>query len=191
MGFQSTLPYGSDLNERNNSRHEERFQSTLPYGSDCRRSVKSLKRVISIHAPLRERRYVGERKRLRRHFNPRSLTGATTSGVRGVSYKSKFQSTLPYGSESSSSRSKKRTHISIHAPLRERRIKTKYFSINLSQAFFANRLNSNTQEIYFDVRKLLVSHSSSSCEPKLNFMFHITSHRINLDYFSSCQSICK
>lgn len=82
----------------------------------------------------------------------------------------KFQSTLPYGSDS---------------------IKTNYFSINLSQAFFANRLNSNTQEFYFDVRKLLVSHSSPGCEPKLNYMFHITSHRIILHYFSSCQSICK
>ena len=102
-------------------------------------------------------------------FNPRSLTGATVSSGIHVSAV-RFQSTLPHGSD---------------------RIKTNYFSINLSQAFFANRLNSNTQEFYFDVRKLLVSHSSSSCEPKLNFMFHITSHRINLDYFSSCQSICK
>jgi len=41
------------------------------------------------------------------------------------------------------------------------------------------------------VRKLIVSHSSLSCEPKLNFMFHITSHRIILHYFYSCQSICK
>ena len=125
------------------------------------------------------------------HFNPRSLTGATTSvlntignianfnprSLTGATFFSctlyclcLFQSTLPHGSDS---------------------IKTNYFSINLSQAFFANRLNSNTQEFYFDVRKLLVSHSSSSCEPKLNFMFHITSHRINLDYSSSCQSICK
>ena len=125
------------------------------------------------------------------HFNPRSLTGATPckesmgsatlisihAPLRerltrrcGSVATSLFQSTLPYGSDC---------------------IKTNYFSINLSQAFFANRLNSNTQEFYFDVRKLLVSHSSPGCEPKLNYMFHITSHRIILHYFSSCQSICK
>ena len=146
------------------------FQSTLPCGSD---SVSLWQSSFLIY------------------FNPRSLAGATQSNIppevdgsisihaplreRPSAYSvisaiSEFQSTLPYGSDS---------------------IKTKYFSIHLNQAFIANRLNSNPQRFYFDVRKLLVSHSSSSCEPKLNFMFHITSHRINLDYFSSCQSICK
>ena len=170
--------------------------------------------IISIHAPLRERRTITKHMTLISNFNPRSLTGATsicsqvtlrsgnfnprslTGATRGILYLTPsivnfnprsltgattcrtfaiiftgpFQSTLPYGSDS---------------------IKTNYFSINLSQAFFANRLNSNTQEFYFDVRKLLVSHSSPGCEPKLNYMFHITSHRIILHYFSSCQSICK
>ena len=126
---------------------------------------------ISIHAPLRERRSrVRKSTTNDRHFNPRSLTGATGILRSIILNFVKFQSTLPYGSDS---------------------IKTNYFSINLSQAFFANRLNSNTQEFYFDVRKLLVSHSSPGCEPKLNYMFHITSHRIILHYFSSCQSICK
>ena len=76
--FQSTLPYGSDLDYQNN--HHPRFQ-------------------ISIHAPLRERRKnrINERRLLKfqstlpygsdginivytivsYHFNPRSLTGAT------------------------------------------------------------------------------------------------------------------
>ena len=124
---------------------------------------------ISIHAPLRERPQANIRRSVFDNFNPRSLAGATISQC-DKAIMQIFQSTLPCGSDS---------------------IKTNYFSINLSQAFFANRLNSNTQEFYFDVRKLLVSHSSPGCEPKLNYMFHITSHRIILHYFSSCQSICK
>ena len=131
------------------------FQSTLPYGSDVTSNEVRLEQSL-------------------------------------------FQSTLPYGSDVHLVPYGKDTLISIHAPLRERlesaryvakyslfqstlpygsdSIKTKYFSINLNQAFIANKLNSNPQRFYFDVRKLLVSHSSSSCEPKLNFMFHITSH---------------
>ena len=145
------------------------FQSTLPRGSDPISPASHQSIRISIHAPSRERQRQRRKVEDCRNFNPRSLAGATGASSR-VFAAAVFQSTLPRGSDS---------------------IKTNYFSINLSQAFFANRLNSNTQEFYFDVRKLIVSHSSSSCEPKLNFMFHITSHRINLDYFSSCQSICK
>ena len=125
-------------------------------------------------------------------FNPRSLTGATGNVNGGYLDEVIFQSTLPYGSDICGN------WLWIGGetfqstlPYGSDCIKTNYFSINLSQAFFANRLNSNTQEFYFDVRKLLVSHSSPGCEPKLNFMFHITSHRIILHYFSSCQSICK
>ena len=102
--------------------------------------------LISIHAPLRERRKAEVLIILIANFNPRSLTGATSRLYLPVRNMSIFQSTLPYGSDS---------------------IKTKYFSIHLNQAFIANRLNSNPQRFYFDVRKLLVSHSSSSCEPKL------------------------
>ena len=168
---------------------------------------------ISIHAPSRERPRGGIIPIFYADFNPRSLAGATVK-VTGLLFYISISIHAP-------SRERRnpvwysiyKQNISIHAPSRERprlmiglyvvfifqstlprgsdSIKTNYFSINLSQAFFANRLNSNTQEFYFDVRKLIVSHSSSSCEPKLNFMFHITSHRINLDYFSSCQSICK
>ena len=54
-------------------------------------------------------------------FNPRSLTGAIERGV--------VYDTLLL--------------ISIHAPSRERSIKTKYFYIHLNQAFIANQLNSN------------------------------------------------
>ena len=148
LRFQSTLPYGSDVFAPVYRSAPRNFNPRSLTGATLCDHCKHDELVISIHAPLRER-----------------LTLPT-----GFCLSRKFQSTLPYGSDS---------------------IKTKYFSIHLNQAFIANRLNSNPQRFYFDVRKLLVSHSSSSCEPKLNFMFHITSHRINLDYFSSCQSICK
>ena len=125
---------------------------------------------ISIHAPLRERR-----------LNKMTINAETI-----------FQSTLPYGSDIIQFILRRKVEeFQSTLPYGSDHIKTNYFSINLSQAFFANRLNSNTQEFYFDVRKLLVSHSSPGCEPKLNYMFHITSHRIILHYFSSCQSICK
>ena len=55
------------------------FQSTLPHGSD-----KSLFSILS----------------WRKHFNPRSLTGATAS-CRSLSFFGySFQSTLPHGSDS-------------------------------------------------------------------------------------------
>ena len=170
---------------------------------------------ISIHAPLRERpSQHSQHSRNNSHFNPRSLTGATGERSRRLIWQLLFQSTLPYGSDPRSKglissevifqstlpygsdpytihRPADNLHFNPRSLTGATRIKTKYFSIHLNQAFIANRLNSNPQRFYFDVRKLLVSHSSSSCEPKLNFMFHITSHRINLDYFSSCQSICK
>ena len=110
-----------------------KFQSTLPYGSDHK--------VLMIVVDNID-------------FNPRSLTGATYFCKRTFApcyisihaplrerlhfacvsvVDALFQSTLPYGSDS---------------------IKTKYFSIHLNQAFIANRLNSNPQRFYFDVRKL-------------------------------------
>ena len=147
------------------------FQSTLPYGSDPRRIATDCRPSgFQSTLPYGSDSIFTVSSSILTHFNPRSLTGATIIHQLLLVGTQRFQSTLPYGSDC---------------------IKTNYFSINLSQAFFANRLNSNTQEFYFDVRKLLVSHSSPGCEPKLNYMFHITSHRIILHYFSSCQSICK
>ena len=54
--FQSTLPYGSDMMDAGMTDEEIQFQSTLPYGSDSdwprvRRMI-----LISIHAPVWERR---------------------------------------------------------------------------------------------------------------------------------------
>ena len=123
------------------------FQSTLPYGSDIELTyVDAEKEYISIHAPLRERpkgMYTIEmatsisihaplRERLPemqpapqwQDFNPRSLTGATyvqkseephlydfnprsLTGATGSPQQSRteqqFQSTLPYGSDACTS----------------------------------------------------------------------------------------
>ena len=125
----------------------------------------------------------------------------------------KFQSTLPRGSDATvaawraaelisihaPSRERLDTtyvcmeykKISIHAPSRERQHQNKLLLYSFKSSIFCELAQLKYSKIYFDVRKLIVSHSSLSCEPKLNFMFHITSHRIILHYFYSCQSICK
>ena len=57
------------------------FQSTLPHGSDYFLSwMSNTNLAISIHAPSRERHGIqGSRPACPADFNPRSLTGATTS----------------------------------------------------------------------------------------------------------------
>ena len=98
--FQSTLPYGSDQYLLPTSGRPLKFQSTLPYGSDLiPGDTFTLNPVISIHAPLRERRTIkkldsdvalfqstlpyGSDTKInpfiihKSYFNPRSLTGAT------------------------------------------------------------------------------------------------------------------
>ena len=98
--FQSTLPYGSDVGYNLFRSPTLEFQSTLPYGSDrvdvhhatmrtkisihapLRERPQHLKQhrypiYISIHAPLRERLHVNKIILHSKHFNPRSLTGAT------------------------------------------------------------------------------------------------------------------
>ena len=66
--------------------------------------------------------------------------------------------------------------ISIHAPSRERQHQNKLLLYSFKSSIFCELAQLKYSKIYFDVRKLIVSHSSLSCEPKLNFMFHITSH---------------
>ena len=151
---------------KNERRDYREFQSTLPYGSDVQdKGWIPIYAKISIHAPLRERPFAGAafvgsleisihaplRERPqgfspsagRRDFNPRSLTGATKVGDNKMDTMLKFQSTLPYGSDSSDKLSMRLSlrfqstlpygsdHISefftptgfcisIHAPLRER-----------------------------------------------------------------------
>ena len=78
-----------------------------------------LGKTISIHAPLRERQQPQMFPTQMSDFNPRSLTGATTTLV-VKTRSSGFQSTLPYGSEHPASHFVNTFRISIHAPLRER-----------------------------------------------------------------------
>ena len=83
-----------DITEYNNL-----FQSTLPHGSDQIRD-KSIeyRDKISIHAPLRERQGIRYKPANCLYFNPRSLAGATATN-KSSSSRSKFQSTLPCGSD--------------------------------------------------------------------------------------------
>ena len=77
-----------------------RFQSTLPCGSDYDYTTMSTQRVISIHAPLRERRTaLYGRLRSSPYFNPRSLTGATGKRRKVRNAGLVFQSTLPHRSD--------------------------------------------------------------------------------------------
>ena len=55
--FQSTLPRGSDMRELRAVVLATRFQSTLPRGSDVFAVTVANELIISIHAPLRERRW--------------------------------------------------------------------------------------------------------------------------------------
>ena len=53
--FQSTLPHGSDMVVVTVSQNLSRFQSTLPHGSDYFGLPTGIDNLISIHAPSRER----------------------------------------------------------------------------------------------------------------------------------------
>ncbi len=118
------------------------FQSTLPCGSDrCKLHLCTVPPKISIHAPLRERLECGVLQVPTSYFNPRSLAGATIiSRMQASTYRNfnprslagatpigsvislspVFQSTLPCGSDRVRTTTTVITHISIHAPLRER-----------------------------------------------------------------------
>ena len=168
------------------------FQSTLPRGSDPKVTSRLEELgLISIHAPSRER-HVG-----RDHTN--DLHQFQSTLPRGSDHKiplccsllPRFQSTLPRGSDLVLILCLLLRKISIHAPSRERQHQNKLLLYSFKSSIFCELAQLKYSKIYFDVRKLIVSHSSLSCEPKLNFMFHITSHRIILHYFYSCQSICK
>ena len=56
--------------------------------------------AISIHAPLRERRYIASNVGAGiKYFNPRSLAGATHLTYLRIPRPNRFQSTLPCGSD--------------------------------------------------------------------------------------------
>ena len=98
--FQSTLPHGSDSLMLIATFSTYLFQSTLPHGSDLRSYRRYFGSRISIHAPSRERPAVYSIYVLDiNDFNPRSLTGATLYGSFVWGAGSKFQSTLPHGSD--------------------------------------------------------------------------------------------
>ena len=126
------------------------FQSTLPRGSDA-----DLRRYAASSRDFNPRSLAGATlsywlaSKAARYFNPRSLAGATPMHwflLRWI----EFQSTLPRGSDS---------------------VKMKYFYNYVNQAFIANKLNLNSKRFHFDVRKYELSHTSLSCEPKLNLWF--------------------
>ena len=119
----------------------EQFQSTLPRGSDADEHLLQAVLRISIHAPSRERPGAHPAPCRARHFNPRSLSGATgpsavacdwsryfnprslagaTIGGTAITPMTAFQSTLPRGSDTSGGGSAGGGAISIHAPSRER-----------------------------------------------------------------------
>ena len=120
-----------------------RFQSTLPYGSDrwcfrCRQSPvisihaplrerrKSIGchnsfSAISIHAPLRERQVAGKNADALYKFQSTLPYGSDQLVTIYSDLRLLFQSTLPYGSDLSNFLSyRDLSGISIHAPLRER-----------------------------------------------------------------------
>ena len=110
----------------------QQFQSTLPHGSDRLHYIMSAQRLISIHAPSRERRlYRRVQEKNFTDFNPRSLTGATIDAV----------ALYPDGSISIHAPSRERLFlvlystglilISIHAPSRERQL-IAYFTAHFS-----------------------------------------------------------
>ena len=131
------------------------------------------------------------------YFNPRSLAGATSRRML-IGTLLTFQSTLPRGSDKTATKwgadgkhfnprslagatipllcKPVPARISIHAPSRERPHQNKLLLYSFKSSIFCELAQLKYSKIYFDVRKLIVSHSSLSCEPKLNFMFHITSH---------------
>ena len=77
-----------------------KFQSTLPRGSDFYLPVICfLPDCISIHAPSRERRLTGALLLQDVYFNPRSLAGATRQVLFQRHPVTRFQSTLPRGSD--------------------------------------------------------------------------------------------
>ena len=128
---------------------------------------------------------------IERNFNPRSLAGATLPLTVPLSTSLYFNPRSLAGATIDADVWASGDIISIHAPSRERQHQNKLLLYSFKSSIFCELAQLKYSKIYFDVRKLIVSHSSLSCEPKLNFMFHITSHRIILHYFYSCQSICK
>ena len=99
--FQSTLPYGSDADKHKRLLSHNYFNPRSLTGATIEISILLQKQTISIHAPLRERlSYRCSMTSSTVNFNPRSLTGATHGRSYSMAIRHRFQSTLPYGSDS-------------------------------------------------------------------------------------------
>ena len=119
--FQSTLPYGSDLNAKSSLGFDNYISIHAPLRERQHPIILGLWDVlISIHAPLRERPSCAS-------FRSRSTAFQSTLPCRSDLRRDvlsarywKFQSTLPCGSDQPSLADQTYADISIHAPLRER-----------------------------------------------------------------------
>ena len=206
--FQSTLPYGSDalshrrclflrisihapLRERGlrvQQTHRHRaFQSTLPYGSELRtvsmlpkwpnfnpRSLTGAIMSIYLSCPVIY------------NFNPRSLTGATTTlSIGGLS--TIFQSTLPYGSDIAGTGPHTKISISIHAPLRERRLQK---SLLVPCRVFQSTLpyGSEPQHIKGVQRKVISIHAPLRERPALSCFYKILQISIHAPLRERCKT---
>ena len=140
--FQSTLPRGSDVDIRFKqlcpgisihapSRERQRlyfdsplqplFQSTLPRGSDLKLQLTALTPLFQSTLPRGSDMTDPKVSNKDKHFNPRSLAGATGVSTRFLRPITLFQSTLPRGSDPVVEALNTALNISIHAPSRERR----------------------------------------------------------------------
>ena len=161
--FQSTLPRGSDLQRCCADARRKNFNPRSLAGATNYQLDIYRQNLISIHAPSRERHITNlSIINVSLNFNPRSLAGATPAR-QAEKVMSKFQSTLPRGSDQCLGCRLDKANISIHAPSRERQIslftisanltfqstlprgsdsiKMMYFYNYVNQAFVANKLN--------------------------------------------------
>ena len=120
--FQSTLPRGSDPQLHRQRASLPDFNPRSLAGATFPVLSLPVSDVISIHAPLRERRErTTSKEKVSKNFNPRSLAGATDQMAQGLRLPGLFQSTLPCGSDINTNITYTDIRISIHAPSRERR----------------------------------------------------------------------
>ena len=120
--FQSTLPCGSDaLPKAPAIAPAIDFNPRSLAGATAKAAIIDCKRLISIHAPLRER---PQHLRLHRYpiydFNPRSLAGATGEKMKLYCIYDNFNPRSLAGATTQPSLADQTFAISIHAPLRER-----------------------------------------------------------------------
>ena len=123
MKFQSTLPCGSDLYRQGKMGTRTYFNPRSLAGATHWQGNAQAVTCISIHAPLRERhRCLIPCQMHPLNFNPRSLAGATMSHWVFFSHWSNFNPRSLAGATGCIKEVMPMLRISIHAPLRERRL---------------------------------------------------------------------